>query len=145
MPITVQGIEEIKARLDKIGNPRTKLSIERAGSRAAARVLLAAQEQTVPFATGKLEGSLGINVKRSGDNLLTKIGPDKKLNYIGRFHEFGTKFMTGIHWMQKAFDSSAQRALDMYTATVKKLFDKHYYDELVAEIETAAGTTGDEE
>lgn len=145
LPIEVVGIEEIKARLDRLSNPKTKLAMERVGCRAAAKVLVAAQQQTVPFLTGKLEGSLGIQVQKKGDNILVRIGPDKRWNYIGRFHEFGTKFMTGNHWMQKAFDSSAQQALDAYVAAVKKMFDKHEYDGLIAAIELATNANAGEE
>jgi HK97 gp10 family phage protein len=145
MPIEIIGIEEIKARLDRLSNEKTKLAIQRAGARKAAKVLLAAQQQTVPFDTGRLEGTLGIQTKKVGSiGVVTAIGPDKKLNFIGRFHEFGTKFMAGKHWMQKAFDSSKDEALEAYTSEVTKLLDKHEYDDLMAAIEAAANL-GDEE
>jgi hypothetical protein len=73
------------------------------------------------------------------------IGPDKRFNFIGRFHEFGTKFMAGTHWMQKAFDASANQALDAYTAEVMRLFDKHEYDDLIAALEQSVSPQGDEE
>lgn len=145
MPIEIIGIEEIKAKLDRLSNEKTKLAIQRAGARKAAKVILAAQQQYVPFDTGKLEGALGIQTKKVGSiGVATAIGPDKKLNFIGRFHEFGTKKMAGDHWMQKAFDSSKDDALEAYVAEVTKLFDKHEYDDLMAAIEAAANL-GDEE
>lgn len=145
MPIVVKGIEEIKAKLDRLSNPKTKVAIQRAGIRAAARVLLQAQQQNVPFATGRLEGTLGIQIKKQNGQLAALIGPDKKLNFIARFHEFGTKFMSGSHWMQKSFDSSASAALDAYTAAVLRLFDKHEYDDLIAALESAESPQAGEE
>jgi HK97 gp10 family phage protein len=145
MPITIQGVEEIKAKLDTLSNEKTKIAIQRAGIRAAAKILLAAQEQTVPFETGRLEGTLGVQIKKQNGKLNALIGPDKKLNFIGRFHEFGTMKMTGTHWMQKAFDSSVQEALAAYTEAVLRLFDKHMYADLVAAIEQAANASEGEE
>jgi HK97 gp10 family phage protein len=145
MPIEIRGIDEIKAKLDRLSSEKTKLAIQRAGARKAAKVLLNQQQDTVPFATGKLEGSLGIQVRRRGNNIFVMIGPDKRFNFIGRFHEFGTKFMAGTHWMQKAFDASANQALDAYTAEVMRLFDKHEYDDLIAALEQSVSPQGDEE
>jgi HK97 gp10 family phage protein len=145
MPIEIRGIDEIKAKLGRLGNAKTKLAIQRAGARKAAKVLLAQQQDSVPFDTGKLEDSLGIQVRRRGDNIFVMIGPDKRFNFIGRFHEFGTKFMAGTHWMQKAFDASAHEALDAYTAEALRLFDKHEYDDLLSALESSLSPQGDEE
>jgi HK97 gp10 family phage protein len=137
MPIEVKGIEEIKAKLDRLSNEKTKLAIQRAGIRRAAKVLIEAMKQRVPFDTGKLEGSIGMQVKKNSGRLAALIGPDKKFNFIGRFHEFGTKYMVGEHWMQKSFDESANQALDAYVAEALRLFEKHEYDDLMAAIEAS--------
>lgn len=144
MPIEVTGIEEIIRRLDELG-PKAQAAIERAGGRAAAKVLLQAQRQAVPVESGRLLMSLGMQTKKVSGGLLTMIGPDKRRNFLGRFHEFGTKYMAGIHWMQKAFDSSAKAAQEAYIATVKKLLDKPHYDDLKAALQRAAQIVVDED
>jgi HK97 gp10 family phage protein len=145
MPIEIKGIEELKARLDRLSNEKTKIGIQRAGIRAASKVLLEAQKDTVPVDTGDLRDSIGMQIKKKDGKLVAMIGADKKYNFIGCFHEFGTKFMTGEHWTQKAFDSSAHEALDAYTEAVKRLLDKHEWDDLVAAIEQAASASSGEE
>jgi len=132
MPIEVIGIEEIKARFDQLSDPKARLAIQRAGIRAACKVLLKAQQETVPFETGKLRDSLGIQIKRRGDKLFAMVGADKRWNFIGRFHEFGTKFMAGTHWMQKAFDSSSKEALSAYEDAVRALFEKREWNAFMA-------------
>jgi len=145
MPIEVKGIEEIKAKLDRLSSEKTKIAIQRAGIRAAGKVLVAAAKDAAPMDTGKLEESIGMQIKKKDGKLLAMIGADKKYNFIGRFHEFGTKFQTGQHWMQKSFDSSADEALDAYIATATRLFEKHEYDDLMAAIEAAASAGQGEE
>lgn len=136
--IKVTGLEEIKRRLDELGNGRLARAMMRTGARKAAKVLLQGQQTTVPVREGKLRDSLGIQVKGAGtDTLRVLIGPDKSQNYIGRFHENGTKFMAGSHWMQRAFDSYSRQAMDAFTVEVTKLLDKKMYTELQAAIEAA--------
>jgi HK97 gp10 family phage protein len=135
--IRVQGLDELKQRLESLNDGRAARAMMRTGSRKAAQVLLATQQETVPFETGRLEGALGIQVKTAdADKLQVLIGPDQKLNYIGRFHEFGTKFMAGVHWMQKAFDASSNDALAAYITEVKRLLDKQTYADLMAAIQS---------
>jgi HK97 gp10 family phage protein len=164
MPIVIRGLNEIKEKLDRLSNPKTKLACQRAGIRAAAKILVQAQMDAAPDDTGKLKESIGMQIKKASDGLLGLIGPDKEQNYIGRFAEYGTQALIGqknkgktggkfthnriqraTHWMQKSFDASGSDALDAYTATVIKLFDKHEYDDLMAAIEAAANASGDEE
>jgi len=143
--IKVNGLEELKRRLEELEDGKMARAMMRTGSRRAAKVLLAGQQETVPFETGKLEGALGIQVKNAqSDNLQVLVGPDKSLNFIGRFHEFGTKFMAGVHWMQKAFDSSCDAALEAYTAEVKRLLDKKTWADFKAAIEEAVSSNDEE-
>lgn len=143
--IRVSGLDELKRRLDSLDDGKLARSMMQTGARKAAKVLLAAQQQTVPVADGRLRDALGIQVKRAkSDKLQVLIGPDQKLNFIGRFHEFGTKFMAGIHWMQKAFDYSCNDALDIYTAEVTRMLDKKMYADLMAAIEDGLAAGDDE-
>ena len=99
--IKVNGLDELKKRLTDLGDGKLARSMMRSGARKAAKVLMSGQLDTVPVETGELRDSIGIQVKGArADQLQVLIGPDKKWNYIGRFHEFGTKFMAGVHWMQ---------------------------------------------
>jgi HK97 gp10 family phage protein len=134
--VKVQGLEELKRRLEELSDPKTARAMMRTGSRAAAKVLLAAMQETVPVESGALLESLGIQVKgANSDSLHIFIGPDKKWNYIGRFHEFGTKFMAGDHWMQKSFDASSKDALQAYIDKVRQLLDRKTYQDLMAAIQ----------
>jgi HK97 gp10 family phage protein len=136
--IKVSGLDELKKRLEELENGKLARAMIRTGSRKAAKVLLAEQQATVPMERGDLRDSLGIQVKGAkSDKLQVLIGPDKKLNFIGRFHEFGTKTMAGIHWMQKAFDASSSDALDTFVTEVKRLLDKKLYSDLMAAIEAS--------
>jgi len=118
----------------------------RTGSREAAKVLLAAQKETVPVGdTGELLNSLGIQVKGANtDKLQILVGADREWNFIGRFHEFGTKKMAGSHWTQKAWDASCNEALNAFTNTVRKMLDKRMWSELKAGIEEGLSMGGDE-
>ena len=139
MPITVTGIEEIKAKFDQLSDPRARMAIQRAGIRAAARVFLAAMQENVPVETGKLEESIGIQIKRKGDYLLWKSGPDGRWNFIGRVQEFGTKHEAGTHWMQRSFDQAAAEALSAYETAVMQMFEKREWNALAAVIALSSG------
>ena len=166
MPIELVGMEELLANLDRLESEATKISIQRAGIRAASKVIIAAQKSAVPEETGRLKETIGMQIKKEGGNLTALIGPDKKWNYIGRFAEFGSQQLVGQknkgsyandakrgrgtkftynriqpaqHWLQKSWDASAHEALDAYTETVRKLFDKHSYDDLMAALVEAEG------
>jgi HK97 gp10 family phage protein len=134
--IKVNGLDELNRRLEDLNDGKLARSIMRSGSRKAAQVLAAEQKKTVPVEEGQLRDSIGVQVKNaSSDKLQVLIGPDKKQNFIGRFHEFGTKFMTGIHWMQKAFDSASKDALDAFITEVKRRLDVKTYQDLKRAIE----------
>lgn len=143
--IKVTGLEEIMERLNALEDNKLARAMMRTGSREAAKVLLEGQKETVPFETGKLEDSLGIQTKNAkSDNLQILIGPDKKLNFIGRFHEFGTKFMPGSHWMQKAWDETSKDALEVYIEKVRKLLDKRLWKDLMSAIEVSLNSADEE-
>jgi HK97 gp10 family phage protein len=134
--VTVKGLDEVRRRLEELNDGKLARSIMRSGARKAAQVLKAAQQDECPVDRGNLRDSIGIQVTGAkGDTLIVKIGPDKRWNYIGRFHEFGTKFMAGIHWMQKAFDRSSKEALDAFITEVKRRLDVRTYRELRRMIE----------
>lgn len=71
----------------------------------------------------------------SGDSVEVIIGPDRKWNFIGRFHEFGTEHEPATFWMTRAYDDTHEEALDAYIARVEKMLDKHTMDELLAAIQ----------
>lgn len=148
MPVTVKGLDELKQRLTALNDGGLARSMMRSGARKAAKVLAEGQRETVPVSEGTLRDSIGIQVKgTTADTLQVLIGPDKKQNYIGRFHEFGTKFMQGIHWMQKAWDSTSKDALDAFIAEVKRRLDVKTYQDLRRAIEEglSMGTSDIEE
>lgn len=145
LTIRIQGMDELRRRLEELKDPKVARAMIRTGSRAAAKILLEAMRETVPVETGALLDSLGIQTKGANtDKLQVLIGPDKKWNFIGRFHEFGTKTMAGEHWMQKSWDASSKEALDAYVAKVQQLLDKKMYQDLMAAIE-AGLSEGDDE
>jgi HK97 gp10 family phage protein len=140
--LKVSGLDELKRRLEALDDGKLARSMRRTASRKAAKVLMATQQQTVPVEEGDLRDSIGIQVKTEGQQTL--IGPDERLNFIGRFHEFGTKHMAGIHWMQKAFDSASGEALDAYVAEAQRLLDKKQFSDLMAAIEEGLSKEDDE-
>jgi HK97 gp10 family phage protein len=143
--IRVEGLEELKRRLEELEDGRLARAMIRTGSRDAAKVLLAEQQNTVPVEEGKLRDSLGIQVKGAKtDKLQVLVGADKKYNFIGRFHEFGTKKMQGIHWTQKAWESSCNDALSAFVNKVRQLLDKKLYSDLKSAIEDALSGGDDE-
>ena len=135
LTLKISGLDEINERLTELGNGKLALSMLRTGSRAAGKVLVLAQQDTVPVERGDLRDSIGVQYTAKSGTPLTLVGPDKKLNFIGRFHEFGTKFMAGSHWMQRAFDMSCKDALDRFIAVVKRQLDRQVYKDLMAAIE----------
>jgi HK97 gp10 family phage protein len=136
--IKVNGLGELKQRLEELNDGKLARSMMRSGARKAAKVLEAGQKEAVPVAQGDLRDSIGVQVTGARtDELHVLIGPDKRLNFIGRFHEFGTKFMAGIHWMQRAWDSTSSAALDAYIAEVKRRLDVKRYADLRRAIEEA--------
>jgi HK97 gp10 family phage protein len=136
-PVNVEGLQEVKDRLAALEDGKLTRSIQRSGSRAAGKVLLAGQQQTVPVESGKLLESLGIQVHVSGGNVEVLIGPDRKWNFIGRFHEFGTEHEKASFWMTRAYDETHGEALDAYIERVRTMLDKHTMDELMSAIQEA--------
>ena len=143
--VKVNGLEELKRRLEELNDGKLARSMMRSGARKAAQVLAAGQRDTVPVDEGELRDAIGVQVKgASGDQLHVLIGPDKSRNYIGRFHEFGTKFMAGIHWMQKAFDFTSKDALAAFIAEVRRRLDVKTYQDLKRQIEDGLNTKVDD-
>jgi HK97 gp10 family phage protein len=133
--VKIQGMEELKQRLDSLNDGKLARSMLRSGAREAAKVLKEGQRDTVPVDTGELRDSIGIQVKGTrADNLVVLVGPDKKYNFIGRFHEFGTVHQGASHWMQRAFDETSKAALDRFVVVVKKKLDVRDYKELQRQI-----------
>lgn len=132
--VKITGMEEIKKRLDDLQDGRLARSFMRSGARKAAQVLAKGQKQTVPFEHGDLSDSIGVQVKNANtDNLRVLVGPDRKYNFIGRFHEFGTKFVPAQHWMQKAFDNTVHEALAAFTNEVRRKLNVYDYKALKAQ------------
>jgi HK97 gp10 family phage protein len=139
--IKVTGLDELKRRLDELSDGKLARSMMRSGARKAAQVLAAAQKDEAPVDSGKLRDSIGVQVKgTNSDPLQVLIGPDKEWNYIGRFHEFGTKHMAGDHWMQRAFDSSSREALDAFITEVRRRLDVKTFADLKAMIADGLNT-----
>jgi HK97 gp10 family phage protein len=134
--VEVKGLEELKQRLEALGDGKLARSMLRSGARKGAQVLAEGQRETVPVEHGYLRDTIGVQVKGTRSDVLNVlVGPDKKLNFIGRFLEFGTKKMAGNHWMQKAFDSTVNDALDVFVREVRRRLDVKVYRDLQRQIE----------
>lgn len=69
--------------------------------------------ETVPVGkTHALYESLAIRSKSNRDGITTMVGPTSDQNWIGRFLNFGTIHIPANHWMDRAWASSKDAALD---------------------------------
>ncbi len=121
--VTITGWEDLKARLKALPL-KVQRKVVRPAMRDAGKIVLAAAKQDVPRRTGRLQqslkvraqnrtrkGTIGVNVTAGGAFFR---GP----TFYGGFVEYGTKKMAGRHFMQKAFQRSANTANAKAMATI---------------------------
>jgi HK97 gp10 family phage protein len=125
MTIEIQGLAELSQLLTEITPQAAKRYLGRCGDRAV-EPLLAAMQGTVPVRIGLLEEQLSYSKKflNDGDEttLEIKIGPEKPAFY-GSFAEFGTSTQPGIHWMGRAWESSKDEVLSVFTEEALNLVE----------------------
>lgn len=131
MSVEIEGLKELSEVLTTLAPAAAKRYLSRAGE-AAAEVVVEALEESAPTGIGILEES--ITTKKTwedGDQTTMEIniGPTKHA-FWGMFQEFGTQDVEGTdkegkhfhhaaqpaqHWMGRAFESSKDRCLDVFS------------------------------
>jgi HK97 gp10 family phage protein len=88
--------------------------------------MLAAMQGTVPVGVGILEEELSYSKKFLSDGdettLEIKIGPEKPA-FWGSLQEFGTSTEPGQHWLARAWESSKDEVLSVFTEEALALMD----------------------
>jgi HK97 gp10 family phage protein len=125
MAIEIEGLAELSQLLTEITPQAAKRYLGRCGD-SAVQPLLAAMQGTVPVGVGILEEQLSYKKRflNDGDEttLEVVIGPEKPA-YWGSFQEFGTSTEPGQHWMSRAFESSKDEVLAVFTEEALALID----------------------
>ena len=95
-------------------------------AKPAAEVVISALDETVPVATGKLEGALDYQTRfenGEGTTLTVKIGPTNEA-WWGSWQEFGTHTQQGQHWMGRAWEGCQDKVLSVFaTEMLARLAD----------------------
>jgi HK97 gp10 family phage protein len=117
MPIVIEGLAELSTLLTELAPAAAKRYLSRAAE-PAAQVVIDAMEQTVPVGVGILEEELGWQKKwiDGGDEttLEINIGPLKPA-FWGSLQEFGTRYQVGQHWLGRAWESSKDECLSVFS------------------------------
>jgi HK97 gp10 family phage protein len=125
MPIIVEGLSELSEMLTQESVRTAKRYLVNA-AKPAAEVVITALDETVPVATGRLEGAMDYQTRfESGDQttLKVKIGPTNEA-WWGSWQEFGTHTQPGQHWMARAWEGCQDEVLSVFaTEMLARLAD----------------------
>ena len=125
MPVIISGLSELSQMLTEESVRTAKRYLINA-AKPAAEVVIAAADETVPVATGKLEGGLDYQTRfenGDGTTLTVQIGPDRA-EFYGQFDEFGTQHQPAQHWLGRAFEGCQDECLSVFaTELLARLAD----------------------
>jgi len=115
MPITIDGLDELSTLLTEETARTAKRYLLRV-AQPAADVVIDEMKQTAPEMTQRLEEGIGSQSRfTNGDqtNLTITIGPAWE-TFWGAFQEFGSSTYPAQHWMERAWESSKDKALSVF-------------------------------
>ena len=113
------------------GIPRTRLALaaaERAVELAAPTAVRAAGEalaremvSRAPRATGATASSVRVDVDSLGDGATAHVGPTTS---YARFRNFGTVYVSGLHWMEGSADASVGQIVAVQAAIFRAAIER---------------------
>jgi HK97 gp10 family phage protein len=124
--VNIRGLDELEDILNN-RTPKAAIQTLRNIEKQVGQVFKSAAEETAPYDESLPEPHLRDNIriqsKVTGDGELTvRVGPGSK-TFWGMFQEFGTETQPAQHWMQRAFDQSVGRAIEVLEQAIARIGD----------------------
>lgn len=114
----IEGLDELEEAFTS-GSKRAVKKFLRKVEMQAAKPLVRSLEETAPYNTGNLEGSIGRQSVVSEDALTVRVGPSSSAFY-GMFQEFGTEHVPALHWMENGARAVQDEVLQEYYEALKE-------------------------
>lgn len=118
MSVIVRGIPQTKRALERV-----KLEIEAAApaaTKAGGEVVARVMQSNAPRNTGATAGSIAVSTDSLGGGAVAHAGP---ATAYARFRNFGTVFVSALHWIERSADASIPGVVsamtELYRAAVK--------------------------
>lgn len=119
--VHITGLKELEKKMIELGPKIARKALKGALVSGAAIIRTEARSMA-PIKTGRLRKAMYIKTMSKPnpfkENVIFGVRHGKKMSkrdldaYYWTFLEFGTKFITGIHFVQKAFQKSKTKALE---------------------------------
>lgn len=134
LTVQVIGLQELERKLKALGPTIARKSL-RSALVAGAKLVKKEAIALAPEKTGRLRRAMYVKKMNKpnpfAENVIVGVRHGKKMSrrdldaYYWTFHEFGTKFIEGVHFITRAFEATKEQALDKFkevlTENIKKL------------------------
>lgn len=113
-------------KLDELSRKAQNETLDKALDDTKPIILMAMVEES-PFDTGELSRNLGeVEKKGTGRSRALVMGVRKEANELEKkkayYNHYGTTYIAGTHWMEKAFNNCKKDANEQLKKSLKELF-----------------------